>query len=124
MHVNKHVVTISGTPGSTSSFYTGVINGAILAINYQPSTGTAISSTADLDITTETSGADVLTSLSVGASAFWKAPHMTVVNTTNGAIANASSPIPVANERLEISIINSSSTDQEGVFNVYSQGGK
>ena len=121
MYVTKHTVNI--VIGSTfdDTEYTGVINGGIRAIQYSTAAG-ALSSTATLDIETEDSGVSILTSLAVGASGWVKAPALIVVNTTNGALANCDRMVPVANERVQVTVVNSSKAAQIGTFNVFVEG--
>lgn len=125
MYVTKHQVDI--VIGSTLDGvgYTGPVNGGIRAIQYSTADSTAgntLSSTATLDIQTEDSAVSVLTSLAVGAASWTKAPALIVVNSTNGALANCDRMVPVANERLKVTVVNSSMAAQVGTFNVFVEG--
>lgn len=121
MYVTKHAVTVVAATSKGDIEYTGVINGGIRAIQYTTTSG-ALSSTATLDIQTEDSGVSVLTSSAIGAASWAKAPALTVVNTTNVAIANCDRMVPVANERLKITVAATSVAAQTAVFNVFVEG--
>ena len=118
MNVQKHSMTWVNTASTHTQISTGYLHGIILAVQYIASTSVAISSTADLTITTADSSHKILDSLAIGAS-WQKSPANTVVNTTNGAITNESSPIPVADERFNVKISKTTSTGQSGIFHIW-----
>jgi hypothetical protein len=121
MRITKYTASVTTTTSSTDNFYTEVANGSIRAVQYVRSTSSPISSTADLSITGEVSGINILTSLSVGAASFIKVPMGTAVNTTNGSIT-AFMAVPVAEERIKVSVSESTAASLTGTFNIYVEG--
>ena len=119
MRVVKHSMSFVNTATTYTQTSTGYIDGLIYAIQYKPSTGTVISDTADLTITTEDSSQILLDSLSV-STGFLKAPRLPIVNTTNGAIANSGGLIAVADERFKVKASKTTSTGQSGTFYIWS----
>jgi hypothetical protein len=122
MHITKHSISVVAGTSKGDVEYTNVINGVVRAVQYAKSTSGALSSTATLAIETAVTGVSVLSSLTVSTGSWVKAPALTVVNTTNGAITNAHRMIPVDNERLKLTIAATSVAAQTGTFYVYSEG--
>lgn len=123
MRITKLQIPVADTTGDATLYTTGAVNGIVRAVQYIKSTGVALSATAELDIQTEENAVPILGSMAVGSASFYKIPKVatTVVNTTNGAVT-ASEFIPVANERIKLTITNTSSTAAEGTFNIYVEG--
>ncbi len=117
MKITKHTASITTTTASTDSAYTPVANGIIRAIKYDGN----ISTTADLSITSETGGLNILTSLTIGTTTFQKYPVAVTVNTTNGSITNYAY-VPVSEERIKVAVTNSSAASQTGTFNIFVEG--
>lgn len=121
--VRKHSVTVTSTGGAgtaSNGSSTSYVKGCILSVEYLKG-ATAFSATADLAITTVDTSHNILTSLAIGSANFLKSPRSVIVNTTNGAIANFAGLIPVDDERIKVTVTNSSKAAQTGTFNIYEQ---
>lgn len=121
MYVKRHSVTILTTTATTGTFYTSqVLNGPVSAVRYRKGT-TGISTGATIALTGDRTGIAVL-SAAAGSASWTKAPRLTVVNTTNGAITNSYAPIPVAQERVKVVVSNSTKSGQGGTIEIYEGG--
>ena len=121
--VSKRISVITTTAASTDTFYsTGPANGLVHAVVYTKSTSATISSSALLSITGKDSGRDILTSLTVGSASYIKyIRESTVVDTTNGTSTGAML-VPIVDERIKVTIGNSSVSNQLGTFDVILEG--
>lgn len=115
----KHSISVLLTAMTETFTSTSYIKGTVLSVQYIRSGATPISSTAGLEIKTEDSGFTILGSLTVGSASYTKAPRLAIVNTTNAAIDNESGLIPVADERISVTISASSAIGQIGTFNIF-----
>ena len=112
------VTTTSGTTADAVAYTTRPLTGFLKKIKYVVGT-TAISSTAELTITT-TGGTAILSSLVVGGSQSWY-PVATCCNTTNGALTTYQD-IPIADERIKVAIKNALNAGQGGTYTITVDG--
>ena len=111
MYVTRHVVAITTAADGSGTGYTPDVNGRVLAISYvKPTTG-GFADTVDFDIETELSAVEIWNEDNVTAS---KAVYpRAATHTTAGVGAVFASAgeavldyIPVANERIKITVEN------------------
>jgi hypothetical protein len=105
MYVTRHVVAITTAADGSGTGYTPDVNGRVLAISYvKPTTG-GYADTVDFDIETELSTVKIWDEDNVTAS---KAvyPRAATHSTAGAASATDVDHIPVANERIKISVAN------------------
>jgi hypothetical protein len=117
-HIEKYVATVTTTTGLIGTGYTPNIgSGYVVSVV----TDGTISSTADLTIKGETNGQDILVSTTVGTSGTRYIRQNTVINSTGGT-STGSSLIPVANERIEVSVAASSASALVGTLTFMIEG--
>lgn len=131
MYLRRETLTVLTTTAASEVSYTPTVNGMLHALQYEKSTGTALSSTATVVVATETAGR-TLFSAAIGSTSFTKYPRIvSFVDSTNG---NASllgttgggthlDKAVAINERISLTVAASSKAGQAGTFRIDIIGG-
>lgn len=114
LHEYTATITTHASLGTATVYIGSRIRGYVVQIKYDPGSGdTQMATGADLDITGETSGVDILHQDNVGTSVLWRYPQSAPNKVANGdAITDGMSPVFVMEERIKVVV------DQGGNANV------
>lgn len=126
-YLKRHVVDVTVDASGDGTGYTEPVSGYVSAIRYVADATSPYDNTADFTITAEQSGAAVITTANVAASATYL-PRAATVSTANAAALYAAGGaavndlIAVAQERVKI-VVAQGGNAKTGRFYVYIEGG-
>lgn len=105
MFVKTHTLSILTNASEAFTGYLGPINGRILSVRL---VDVDLTNTADLAITGETTGIEVLTETAAGATETWYPRVAANLNTDGSALATTYyvEPITIGDERIKVAIAN------------------
>lgn len=116
--VRESVATVTTNASSAGEGYTGSLNGLLHSIHYtKASTASALSTTAVLAVTGETSGVRYLDHALTSSSDLTFMPRGPVHNSSAGSTNAGGDKLPICNERVKVSISAGGAT-KTGTFRV------
>ena len=115
-YIQRHDVAVTTSTGGSATAYSPVVMGKVAAVVYTSGGASGFASTADIAVTTETTGQNIWTQSNVTASVV-KYPVTTaqVPAGTNSSLTEKQ--IPVADERIKI-VIAQGGNAKVGTFTV------
>jgi hypothetical protein len=117
MYVERHELTLTTDSSGAATGYIGPVTGRVLQVRYVPHASTPLDTNADVTISGEASGVNVLTKANIGTAAFTVAPRQATHAAADGAAAlyaaggaAVNDCVVVAGERLKVVVAQGADT--------------
>ena len=117
-------VPVTTDASGDATAYSEEVTGRVLQMRYVPDGTSPLDTGADIVVTGDVSGAEILTQADIGTSAFTAAPRQATHNAVDGTAANYAATFPVndyvwvAQERIKVVVANGGNT-LSGTFVFY-----
>lgn len=125
MYVKRHEVALLTDGSGDQTAYTEVTTGRVVQVRYVPDGSSPLDTGADLTITGEKSGVNILTRANIGTSAFTAAPRQPTHSSTDGVAslyaaggAAVNGDVVVAEERIKV-VVAQGGAAKAGTLHIY-----